>query len=121
MLDDDGPQESDTLDARIARDTGLSVKTVRNLRSALAGEGLIKAHPLQRHDDGHRRTLGRRPHPRTQDARVKTTLPLHPDSLHPELGNLAEQATFPTTYLESVCTGSSHYIPTAISTREAGQ
>lgn len=51
-LEGDGPQESDAFDARIARETGLTVKTIKNLRSTLAGEGLIKAHPLQRNEDG---------------------------------------------------------------------
>lgn len=52
VLDAEGPRESDAFDARIARETDLSVKTVRNIRSDLSGAGLIKAHPLQRHEDG---------------------------------------------------------------------
>lgn len=51
-LDADGPQESDGLDARVAAETGLSAKTVRNVRSELSREGLVKAHPLIRNEDG---------------------------------------------------------------------
>jgi hypothetical protein len=37
--------ESDELDARIAGETGLAVKTVKNVRTALATEGLIRSVP----------------------------------------------------------------------------
>jgi hypothetical protein len=47
ILDDDGPQESDTLDARVARETGLAVKTVKNARTHLKDEGLIKNYPVK--------------------------------------------------------------------------
>ena len=43
--------ESDTLDARIAEATGLTVKTVRNLRGQLADAGLIRATP-DKDEDG---------------------------------------------------------------------
>jgi putative DNA primase/helicase len=45
ILDDDGPQESDTLDARVAHETGLAIKTVKNARTGLKDEGLIKVYP----------------------------------------------------------------------------
>lgn len=45
ILDQDGPQESDALDARVARDTGLAVKTIKNARTKLKDEGLIRVHP----------------------------------------------------------------------------
>jgi hypothetical protein len=43
ILETDGDQESDTLDARIAAETGLTAKTVRNLRGELVNAGLIKS------------------------------------------------------------------------------
>lgn len=45
ILENEGEQESDTLDARVARETGLAVGTVRNARSELRKEGLLKPHP----------------------------------------------------------------------------
>jgi len=45
VLDDDGEQESDALDARVAAEVGLSVKTVRNVRGKLSDDGLIRAVP----------------------------------------------------------------------------
>lgn len=45
ILEREGEQESDTLDARIARETGLSAKTVRNQRGRLKSGGLISAVP----------------------------------------------------------------------------
>lgn len=45
LLDDEGPQESDALDARIAKETGLAVKTVKNARTRLKDEGLLKVYP----------------------------------------------------------------------------
>lgn len=45
ILDAEGAQESDALDARIARETGLSAKTVKNLRTKLKNEGLIHVSP----------------------------------------------------------------------------
>jgi predicted transcriptional regulator len=45
ILEADGDQESDTLDARVARKTGLSAKTVRNVRSSLSKEGFMKPVP----------------------------------------------------------------------------
>lgn len=43
VLDAEGDQESDALDARIAAEFGISAKTVRNLRGKLTNDGLIKA------------------------------------------------------------------------------
>jgi hypothetical protein len=45
VLEDEGDQESDAFDARIARETGLSARTVRDLRMQLASEGLVKNRP----------------------------------------------------------------------------
>lgn len=45
VLEGEGDQESDCLDARVARETGLAAKTVRNLRVELKDEGLVKAFP----------------------------------------------------------------------------
>jgi hypothetical protein len=56
ILDEEGPQESDAFDARIAEDTGVSAKTARNLRGALKNEGLITTHPTVKNKDG---TIGR--------------------------------------------------------------
>ena len=43
ILEDDGEQESDALDARVARGAGVAAKTVRNLRGQLKNAGLIAA------------------------------------------------------------------------------
>ena len=45
ILEQEGQQESDALDARVAAETGLAAKTVRNTRSDLSREGLIRANP----------------------------------------------------------------------------
>jgi hypothetical protein len=45
ILESDGAQESDALDARVAAETGLTAKTVRNLRGELRNAGLIKSIP----------------------------------------------------------------------------
>lgn len=70
ILDAEGPQESDAFDARIADETGLNTKTVKNVRSQLSAEGLIKAHPLVKNEDGTvakwgvGRTFAPRPEPK---------------------------------------------------------
>jgi hypothetical protein len=43
ILDAEGQQESDALDARVAEATGLAAKSIRNARGALARQGLIRA------------------------------------------------------------------------------
>jgi hypothetical protein len=45
ILENEGEQESDALDARVAREAGITAKTVQNLRSQLGkdGAGLIKS------------------------------------------------------------------------------
>jgi AAA domain len=43
---DDRTMESDALDAEVAQRTGLSARTIRNLRMALNKEGLIRARPV---------------------------------------------------------------------------
>jgi hypothetical protein len=45
ILEAEGEQESDALDARIAQETRLAARTVRNTRKALSNEGLIKSFP----------------------------------------------------------------------------
>lgn len=45
ILENDGEHESDALDARVARETGLAARTVQNERKALAKEGLVKPTP----------------------------------------------------------------------------
>lgn len=45
ILEAEGDQESDTLDARVARETSLAAKTIQNTRTKLREEGLIKAVP----------------------------------------------------------------------------
>jgi AAA domain len=47
VLDEEGDQESDALDARVAEATGLAATTVRNLRSELSDQGLIKPVPVK--------------------------------------------------------------------------
>ncbi len=47
LLDEQGEQEADDLDARIAAQTGLNARTVRNLRSELRTEGLVRAIPVR--------------------------------------------------------------------------
>lgn len=45
ILDNEGEQESDALDARVANEIGIAARTVRNLRSKLKAEGLVSANP----------------------------------------------------------------------------
>jgi hypothetical protein len=45
ILEAEGEQEADALDARVARETGLAAQTIRNARVALGKEGLTKALP----------------------------------------------------------------------------
>jgi predicted transcriptional regulator len=47
ILEGEGAQESDALDARVANETGLSARTIRNLRGELKNEGLIRAAPVK--------------------------------------------------------------------------
>jgi Mn-dependent DtxR family transcriptional regulator len=66
ILDAEGPQESDALDARIARETGLAAGTVRNARTKLKNDGLIHVHPDKDEQGGIlrwkvSRTLAERP------------------------------------------------------------
>jgi hypothetical protein len=43
ILDSEGEQESDALDARVAGQADVAAKTVRNIRTALANHGLIRS------------------------------------------------------------------------------
>jgi len=45
ILEAEGAQESDAFDARVARETGLAAKTIRNTRGVLKNEGLIRSLP----------------------------------------------------------------------------
>ena len=45
ILEDEGEQESDTLDARIAAEFGLAAQTIKNIRAKLSKAGLIRAVP----------------------------------------------------------------------------
>jgi hypothetical protein len=45
ILENEGEQESDTLDARLVNETGLKAQTIRNLRNQLKNEGLVKVFP----------------------------------------------------------------------------
>jgi hypothetical protein len=45
ILEGEGEQESDALDARVAKETGLAAKTVQNTRTKLHKDGLIKPRP----------------------------------------------------------------------------
>ena len=47
ILEEQGEQESDALDAHVAKETGLSARTVRDARMQLSREGLVKARPLK--------------------------------------------------------------------------
>jgi hypothetical protein len=47
ILERDGDQESDALDARVASDTGLTAKTVKNQRVELKNAGLIRNVPVR--------------------------------------------------------------------------
>ena len=51
ILEQDNEQESETLDARVVKATGLAAKTVRNIRFELGDAGLVKARP-ERDEDG---------------------------------------------------------------------
>jgi len=47
VIEEEGAQESDALDARVAQATGLKAKTIRNLRSDLSDKGLISPVPVK--------------------------------------------------------------------------
>jgi hypothetical protein len=47
ILEREGEQESDALDARVAQETGLSAKTIKNQRSELSAGGLVKNIPIK--------------------------------------------------------------------------
>lgn len=47
ILEREGEQESDALDARVHAETGLAATTVRNIRTELRAAGLIKSLPLK--------------------------------------------------------------------------
>jgi hypothetical protein len=51
ILENEGEQESDSFDARIARETGVTAKTSRNIRGELKDKGLIGARP-DKNEDG---------------------------------------------------------------------
>jgi hypothetical protein len=68
ILDAEGAQESDALDARVATETGLAAKMIRNIRTALGKAGLIRSSserdPLGKAEKWYvRRTNAPRPDP----------------------------------------------------------
>jgi hypothetical protein len=66
ILDEEGWQESDALDARVARETGLAVKTIKNARTRLKDAGLIKNFPERDETNAIKRWIvGRTEAPRT--------------------------------------------------------
>jgi hypothetical protein len=52
ILEAEGEQESDALDARVAQQTGLSAKTVQNARTELRNAGLIRSVPVRDRESG---------------------------------------------------------------------
>lgn len=67
ILDDEGEQESDALDARVAQETGIAAKTVQNVRVKLRGDGLIASRPEKDEHGAVIRWLVSRTHaPRTE-------------------------------------------------------
>lgn len=67
ILEDEGEQESDGFDARIANETGITAKTVRNIRGTLKNQGLIRATPVKdEHGTVTHWTVGRTLAPRTE-------------------------------------------------------
>jgi len=52
ILDEEGKQESDALTARVAQETGLAVKTVKNAKTDLKDDGLIKFTPGEKNAEG---------------------------------------------------------------------
>lgn len=97
ILDERGHMDSDTLDAEVATEAGISAKTVRNIRTELSGAGLIKSIPVK-DDYGKvsRWTVGRTSAPRDLDAAV--TKP-DPDSNTPA-AQTAETSQIPATSLD---------------------
>ena len=100
ILDQEGSQESDALDARVASETGIAAKTVRNLRGKLKTDGFINAYP-QKDEDGTvaRWMVGRTLAPR------QVSEP-EPARLTPPAQKPLEQASALPEPLESVSTGS---------------
>lgn len=47
ILEEEGEQESDALDAHVAAELGLSARTVRDARMKLSSDGLLKAKPIK--------------------------------------------------------------------------
>ena len=47
ILDVEGEQESDALDARVARETGLAARTAKNIRNELSAAGLVRSRPIK--------------------------------------------------------------------------
>jgi hypothetical protein len=114
LLDAAPSIESDELDSRIARETGLAAKTAKNIRSELRKEGLVTAYP-DKDADGKvvrwlvRRTLATRPDqiPSATPSRVNPD----PDSSETSAENPHKQATSPPVPLERVITGSGTHPP----------
>jgi hypothetical protein len=97
ILEDEGEQESDALDARIAQEVGVAAKTVRNNRAKLKNDGLIVVFP-ERDEDG---TVARWLVKRTNAPRSSSQCPTSEN----DAADLALQGQIPTAALESVCKG----------------
>ena len=90
ILEADGAQESDGLDARIVKETGLAIQTVRNIRVKLGKEGLTKALP-EKDEFG---TVERWTVSRTQAFRDGTTA-REPDPADTDSSSKPDTADFP--------------------------
>lgn len=60
ILEEEGDQDSDALDAHVAGEHGLSARTVRNVRMELSRQGLIKSVPVKDEDGTVLRWIVRR-------------------------------------------------------------
>jgi hypothetical protein len=110
LLEDVPAIESDALDARVAQQTGLSAKTVRNVRGELSNAGLVAAFPEKDEHGVPLRWLVRRTHaPRGTNGES-----LQRGSARVSSGARAEMAQpsqSPGSALESVISGSTPLVP----------
>src|SRR5512132_556712 len=96
ILETEGEQESDTLDARVAQEIGVAAKTVRNNRAKLKNDGLIVVFPERDEDGTLTRWLVKRTNaPRSSQCPTSENL----------AADLAQQGQNPTVPVESVCKG----------------
>jgi hypothetical protein len=104
LLEEGQVLESDALDAKVVQETGLASQTVRNQRAKLKNDGLVKAVPLERNEDGtvhngeSNENAPRSSDPETGSAGTSNRLS------DPDVEDLALSAKKPTRDLESVNT-----------------